>query len=77
MRLFNYILVITGSVGDSFIKATQTIMASLPNLRSRDTTADFYQQVQDSDKDKMAGDLRKVGLDMYTALDKYEAKHGY
>ena len=77
MRFFNAIYTLTDVVADNIAKGTQSFIENLLKLESGNANTDIYQQAEMTDKEKISEDFRRIGEDMYIALDKYEAKHGY
>ena len=71
MRFFNAIYTLTDVVADNIAKGTQSFIENLLKLESRNANTEM------TDKEKISEDFRRIGEDMYIALDKYEAKHGY
>ncbi|APU45380.1 hypothetical protein [Limosilactobacillus fermentum] len=77
MKFFDAIFIVTNMVTDNISKGTQTFFEGVSKLVTKNVSANFYRQANESDKEKIAGDFKRIGNDMYVALDKYEAKHGY
>lgn len=76
MGFFNVIFTITNEVTDSIAKWAQLITEGFPKLSTKNKNTSYNQHVNESDKEKIAGDFRRIGKDMYVALDRYEATHG-
>lgn len=77
MKFLNVIFTMTNEVTDSITMLTQVITESFSKLSTKNDNGNFYQLVQQTDKEKITDDFKKIGNDMYLALGKYEAKHDY
>ena len=77
MKFFNTLFIISGNISNSLAKGTRSFFASLSRLQINNSRAKYNQQVNKSDQEKIASDFRRIGKDMYVALDKYRAKNGY
>lgn len=77
MKFLNVIFTMTNEVTDSIAMLTQVITESFSKLSTKNDNGNFYQLVQQTDKEKITDDFKKIGNDMYLALGKYEAKHDY
>lgn len=77
MSFFNVIFTMTNEIADNIAKQAQVISKRLLGLDAKSISDNLYLQKAKTDKEKIASDFRRIGKDMYTALDKYEAKHGY
>ena len=77
MKFLNVIFTMTNEVTDSIAMLTQVITESFSKLSTKNDNSNFYQLVQQTDKEKITDDFKKIGNDMYLALGKYEAKHDY
>ncbi|WP_302175511.1 hypothetical protein [Limosilactobacillus ingluviei] len=77
MKFLNVIFTMTNEVTDSIAMLTQVITESFSKLSTKNDNGNFYQLVQQTDKEKITDDFKKIGNDMFLALGKYEAKHDY
>lgn len=77
MKFFNALFIISGNISNSLAKGTRSFFESLSRLQINNSRAKYNQQVNKSDQEKIASDFRRIGKDMYVALDKYRAKNGY